>query len=55
MLTGRATLYGTAAGGEAGASKAIGIIKTELDKTMAYTGCCTPDEISTDVFFSGSV
>jgi len=51
VLTGRATLYGTAVGGEAGASKAIGFIKTELDKTMAYTGCRTPAEISTDVFF----
>ncbi len=39
VLTGRATLYGTAVGGEAGASKAINIIRTEMDKTMAYTGC----------------
>ncbi len=51
VLTGRATLYGTAVGGEAGASKAVGIIKTELDKTMAYTGCNGIDEISTDIFF----
>ena len=51
VLTGRATLYGTAVGGEAGASKAVGIIKTELDKTMAYTGCNGIDEITTDIFF----
>jgi isopentenyl diphosphate isomerase/L-lactate dehydrogenase-like FMN-dependent dehydrogenase len=51
VLTGRATLYGTAVGGEAGASKAIGIVQTEMDKTMAYTGCCGVDEISTDIFF----
>ena len=51
VLTGRATLYGTAVGGEAGASKAVNIIRTEMDKTMAYTGCNTVDEISTDVFF----
>lgn len=51
VLTGRATLYGTAAGGEAGAAQAIAILKTELDKTMAYTGCRTVDEISTDIFF----
>lgn len=51
VLTGRATLYGTAVGGEAGASKAVGIIKTEMDKTMAYTGCNGVDEISTDIFF----
>ena len=54
VLTGRVTLYGTAAGGEDGASKAIGIIRSELDKTMAYTGCCSVDEISTDIFFADS-
>ena len=54
VLTGRATLYGTAVGGEAGASKAVGIIKTEMDKTMAYTGCNGVDEISTDIFFGDS-
>jgi isopentenyl diphosphate isomerase/L-lactate dehydrogenase-like FMN-dependent dehydrogenase len=54
VLTGRVTLYGTAAGGENGASKAIGIIRSELDKTMAYTGCCSVDEISTDIFFADS-
>ncbi len=51
VLTGRATLYGTAVGGAAGAGKAIGIIRSELDKTMAYTGCRSVDEISTDIFF----
>ena len=51
VLTGRATLYGTAVGGEAGALKAIDILKNEADKTMAYTGCRTVDEISTDIFF----
>ncbi len=53
VLTGRATLYGTAVGGEAGASKAVGIIQTEMDKTMAYTGCNGLDGISTDIFFQG--
>jgi (S)-mandelate dehydrogenase len=51
VLTGRATLFGTAVAGAAGAGKAIGIIRSELDKTMAYTGCRTVDEISTDIFF----
>jgi isopentenyl diphosphate isomerase/L-lactate dehydrogenase-like FMN-dependent dehydrogenase len=51
VLTGRATLYGTAVGGEAGAMKAINIIKSEFDKTMAYTGCNRTDEITTDIFF----
>ena len=52
VLTGRATLYGTAAGGEAGAFKAADIIRTEMDKTMAYTGCNRVDEITTDIFFN---
>jgi (S)-mandelate dehydrogenase len=51
VLTGRATLYGTAVAGTAGAVKAINIIRNELDKTMAYTGCRTVDEISSDIFF----
>jgi isopentenyl diphosphate isomerase/L-lactate dehydrogenase-like FMN-dependent dehydrogenase len=51
VLTGRATLYGTAVGGQAGAFKAINLIRNELDKTMAYTGCRTIDEISSDIFF----
>jgi isopentenyl diphosphate isomerase/L-lactate dehydrogenase-like FMN-dependent dehydrogenase len=38
-------------GGEAGALKAISILKNEADKTMAYTGCRTVDEISPDIFF----
>ena len=51
VLTGRATLYGTAVGGEAGALKAINILKNEADKTMAYTGCRSVDEVSPDIFF----
>ena len=51
VLTGRATLYGTAVAGEAGAAKAIQVIQTEMDNTMAYTGCNRVDEISTDIFF----
>jgi (S)-mandelate dehydrogenase len=52
VLTGRATLYGTAVGGEAGAAKAVNIIRTEMDKTMAYTGCNRVEEITPDIFFS---
>jgi (S)-mandelate dehydrogenase len=53
VLTGRATLYGTAVGGQAGAFKAISLIRNEMDKTMAYTGCRSVDEITTDIFFGG--
>lgn len=37
-LLGRATLYGLGAAGEAGVSKALDIIRKELDVTMALTG-----------------
>ncbi len=52
VLTGRATLYGTAVGGQAGAEKALDILRVEMDKTMAYTGCNRVEEISTDIFFN---
>jgi indole-3-glycerol phosphate synthase len=52
-LTGRATLYGTAAGGQAGAAKAIAILKDELRRTMSYVGCPTIGEINGDVLWRG--
>lgn len=39
VFVGRATLYGVAAGGYAGASKAISILNNELDIIMATIGC----------------
>ncbi len=55
VLCGRATLYGAAVGGEAGTAHAINIIRSELDKTMAYTGCRSIEEITTDIFFGDRV
>jgi (S)-mandelate dehydrogenase len=45
---GRATTYGLAAGGRAGAAHALAILADELDRTLALTGCAdvaalTPD------------
>jgi L-lactate dehydrogenase (cytochrome) len=37
-LIGRAFLYGLAAGGEAGVRRALDIIRTELEVSMALTG-----------------
>ena len=51
VLTGRATLYGTAAGGAEGAAHALALLKNEADKTMAYTGCRTVAEITPDILF----
>ena len=39
VLIGRATLYGTAAGGEAGAARAIGMFREEIDRVLALLGC----------------
>ena len=38
VLVGRAPLYGVAAAGEAGASRAITIFREEIDRTMALLG-----------------
>jgi (S)-mandelate dehydrogenase len=51
VLTGRATLYGTAVAGQAGATHALSVLRKELDNTMAYTGCRGVDEITPDIFF----
>jgi len=39
VLIGRATLYGTAAAGEAGAARAITFFREEIDRTLALLGC----------------
>jgi isopentenyl diphosphate isomerase/L-lactate dehydrogenase-like FMN-dependent dehydrogenase len=51
VLTGRATLYGTSVAGQAGALKAIDVIRKEFDNTMAYCGCNRVDEITPDILF----
>lgn len=39
VLIGRATLYGTAVAGEAGAARAIEIYRDEIDRTLGLIGC----------------
>jgi len=39
VFIGRATLYGIAAGGEAGAARAIALLREEIDRTLALLGC----------------
>jgi len=46
VALGRATLYGLAAGGEAGAARAIEIVRTEIDRTLALLGCCSIAELA---------
>ena len=45
VLVGRATLYGTAAGGEAGAARAITILREEIDRVMALLGVTSVAEL----------
>lgn len=45
VLVGRATLYGVAAAGEAGASRAIDILRVEVDRVLALLGCRTIAEL----------
>jgi len=55
VLAGRATLYGTAAGGEAGATKAIDILKDEMKRTMAYIGTQRITDITRDSIWERSL
>jgi (S)-mandelate dehydrogenase len=48
VLIGRSTLYGTAAGGKAGAARAIGIFREEIDRVLALLGCRGIAELNRD-------
>ncbi|WP_330555552.1 alpha-hydroxy acid oxidase [Burkholderia multivorans] len=48
VMVGRATLYGLAAGGKEGVLKALSILRTELDRTLALTGVPSARELSLD-------
>lgn len=52
VCLGRATLYGLAARGEQGVDEVIGLIKTEIDSTMAHLGCSTVEALTPDVIFN---
>jgi isopentenyl diphosphate isomerase/L-lactate dehydrogenase-like FMN-dependent dehydrogenase len=54
VLVGRATLYGTAAAGEAGAARAIAILREETDRVMALLGACNVAALNREfLHFSG--
>jgi isopentenyl diphosphate isomerase/L-lactate dehydrogenase-like FMN-dependent dehydrogenase len=48
VFIGRATLYGVAAHGEAGARRAIGILREEIDRVMALIGARSIEELGTE-------
>jgi isopentenyl diphosphate isomerase/L-lactate dehydrogenase-like FMN-dependent dehydrogenase len=52
VMIGRATLYGLAAGGQAGAEKVIAILRNEFEKTMGYLGARSCAELGPHVFAS---
>jgi isopentenyl diphosphate isomerase/L-lactate dehydrogenase-like FMN-dependent dehydrogenase len=45
VLAGRAPLYGLAAAGEAGAARAIELLRTETARTMAMLGARSISEV----------
>jgi L-lactate dehydrogenase (cytochrome) len=47
-LIGRGFLYGLGAGGEAGVTKALDILRRELDVSMALAGLVRPDQVGRD-------
>ncbi len=48
VLIGRATLYGTTIGGEAGAARAIEIYRDEIDRMLALIGCADVSVLGRD-------
>ena len=49
VLVGRATLYGTAAAGEAGATRAIDILRDEIGRVLALIGCNSIAELEPEL------
>jgi isopentenyl diphosphate isomerase/L-lactate dehydrogenase-like FMN-dependent dehydrogenase len=49
VLIGRAALWGAAAGGQAGAERALNLLKREYELILAHLGCRNRDELSPDV------
>ena len=55
VMLGRATLYGAAAAGEPGASRALAILKDELIRTMQLCGVRSTAEINARLFFDSNL
>ncbi len=45
VMLGRATLYGLAAGGEAGVAHALSLLRAEMERTMTLLGCRNMGEV----------
>src|ERR1700722_9846271 len=53
VLLGRATLYGLAAAGGAGGDHVLGLLKDEVDRTLAQIGCPSIRQLSPDYVVAG--
>jgi L-lactate dehydrogenase (cytochrome)/(S)-mandelate dehydrogenase len=51
VFIGRAALYGLAAGGQAGASRVIALLREEIDVTLGQVGCTAVDQLDPDFLF----
>lgn len=49
VLVGRAAVYGLAAGGQAGVERAIGLLRSEVERTMGMAGVRSVSEITPDL------
>lgn len=49
VILGRAVNYGLAAGGAAGVTRALDILRDEFDRTLALNGCCSTADLSPDL------
>jgi isopentenyl diphosphate isomerase/L-lactate dehydrogenase-like FMN-dependent dehydrogenase len=49
VMIGRGTLYGTAAGGEAGADRALALYRSEIDRILGLIGVLSPAELGPHV------
>lgn len=47
-MSGRATLYGLAAGGAAGADRALTILRSEMDRSLGLLGCTRIEQLNAD-------
>ena len=52
VMSGRPTLYGAAAGGEAGSYRALEIFHTEMDRVMAQIGVNRIDDLGPHIFWN---
>jgi (S)-mandelate dehydrogenase len=55
VMVGRATLYGLAAGGEAGVQRALSILTSEIDRVLGQLGCPSIDHLSSNVIIDNRI